>query len=74
MSIFAIALPSDRNIKKAGQSLGNGPLISELYDMAKGNFRLLFIYKKYEIAAELGDWDLMNKLYGEFKTAHVSLN
>lgn len=74
MSIFAVASPSDRNIKKNVQTADNVPLVDELYDMAKGNFRLLFIYKKFEIAAELGDWDLMNKLYGEFKTAQVSLN
>jgi len=50
------------------------PLIAELYDMTGGDLRLLMIYKKIEIAAETGDWSLMNDLYREFKMAQATIN
>lgn len=48
--------------------------IGELYCKARGDMCLMFIYNKIEKAAEIGDWSLMNKLYGEFKLREAALN
>lgn len=49
-------------------------LLGELYEEAKDDLRLFLIYKKMEIAAEAGNWSLMNTLYREFKIAQSSMN
>ena len=50
------------------------PMFGELYKLAKGDMKLLVIYKKIEIAAKTGDWSLMNQLYGEFKMTQAAMN
>ncbi len=50
------------------------PLIGEIFDKVGGDLQLLMIYKKIEIAAETGDWPLMNELYSEFKNVFASQN
>ena len=74
MSIFATAVSGNGERRNGETSKGRGPLIGELYDLARGNLQLLMIYKKIEIAAETGDWPLMNELYGEFKITHAAMN
>jgi len=59
---------------KVKKKVRRPPLIRELYDLTEGNMKLLMIYKKIEIAAEAGDWSLMNELYGEFKAVYASAN
>ena len=50
------------------------PLMEDLFDMTGGDLRLMMIYKKIEIAAETGDWSLMNELYSEFKMTQAAMN
>lgn len=50
------------------------PLFSEIFELVGSDLQLMMIYKKIEIAAETGDWPLMNELYGEFKNAYASQN
>lgn len=52
----------------------SGVMCLEFYNQARGDRRLLMIYKKYEIAAKIGDYSLMTNLYGEFKLAANSMN
>ena len=74
MSIFATAVSGNGENREGETTERKGPLIGELYDMARGNLQLLMIYKKIEIAAETGDWSMMNELYGEFKLTHSAMN
>lgn len=46
----------------------------EMYNQARGDRRLLMLYKKYEFAAQMGDYSLMTTLYGEFRLAANSMN
>jgi hypothetical protein len=74
MSIFAPALSGDGGNCEAADGKRRGPLIGEIFELVGGDLKLLMIYKKIEIAAETGDWSLMNELYGEFKMARASMN
>ena len=74
MSILVPTLSGDGGNGEAADGKRRGPLIGEIFDMVGGDLKLLMIYKKIEIAAETGDWSLMNELYGEFKTACASVN
>jgi len=72
MSIYETAVAGHDGYRQTKKC--RAPLIAELFDLVGGDLRLLMIYKKIEIAAETGDWSLMNELYGEFKMAQAALN
>lgn len=74
MSILVSVPSDDGGSGETAKCKRQGPLIGEIFDMVRGDLKLLMIYKKIEIAAETGDWSLMNELYGEFKTACTSMN
>lgn len=70
MSILVKPNTDIEGISSTKDSGRRDPMFGDLYRKAKGNMQLLLIYKKIEIAAETGDWSLMNELYGEFKSAY----
>jgi hypothetical protein len=74
MSLLAMLVPSSESNQETGNNEGEDALIGELYDVARGSLPLLMIYKKMEIAAEVGDYSLMNEIYVEFKMTQASLN
>ena len=74
MSLFATLVSGNDPTRETREKESEDALIGELYDVARGSLPLLMIYKKMEIAAEVGDYCLMNEIYGEFKMAQASLN
>jgi hypothetical protein len=74
MPIYETAVEGNNEPRPVKPKVRRAPLIAELFELVDGDLQLLLIYKKIEIAAEAGDWPLMNQLYGEFKIAHAALN
>ena len=73
MSVIKDISMVESNITKASSG-DNDILIAELYDQARGNKRLLMVYKNIEFAVRIGDWIQLNRLYGEFKEIRNCLN
>lgn len=71
MSFFGIISTDKRGLRPKGSD-DSEILMGEFYDKAKNDLQLLLIYKKLEVAARVGDWELMNQLNSEFKSVEAS--
>jgi hypothetical protein len=67
MALFGFGGAPKPRLRKIDLSNDTEILVSELYDQSRNDVRLMLMYKKYEVAARIGDWELMNKLNSQFK-------
>ncbi len=73
MPVFGFGGSRRRPIRGLGSDDGQEVLMSEYSSDSKDDLRLMMIHKKIELAARMGDWELMNELDSEFKKVKAAI-
>lgn len=73
MPVFGFGGSRRRSIRGLGSDDGREVLMSEYSSDSKDDLRLMMIHRKIEMAARMGDWELMNKLDSEFKKMKATI-
>jgi hypothetical protein len=69
MAIFGFGGTRKEHIRGLGYDDRSEILMDEYSSDSRDNLHLMMIHRKIEMAARMGDWQLMNELNEEFKRA-----
>ena len=72
MAIFGFGGTRKEQIRGLGHDDRSEVLMDEYSPDSKKNLQLMMIHRKIEMAARMGDWQLMNELNEEFKRAKAA--
>jgi len=72
MAIFGLGGTRKERIRGLGYDDRSEVLMDAYSSESKGNLQLMMIHRKIEMAARMGDWQLMNELNEEFKRAKAA--
>jgi hypothetical protein len=72
MAIFGFGGTRKEQVRGLGYDDRSEVLMDGYSSDSKDNMQLMMIHRKIEMAARMGDWQLMNELNEEFKRAKAA--